>query len=115
MMKLCSEKTRFIFLLFWGCTMFLNPVTLFAQHADHVPGDILVLLKNGSDVNDMVKTFSLLNGTTTGLKAKENLSQRLNIWQLHFDFSSVDENEMLNALSQSSEVLIAQFNHYVEL
>src|SRR4051812_27472371 len=55
--------------------------TAFAQHTDHVAGDILVMLKKGSEVNEVVKTFSLLNGKETGLKAEQNLSQRLNIWK----------------------------------
>src|SRR6185503_5767832 len=92
--------------------LFTIRATLLAQHPDHVPGDILVMLKRGSDVNEVVKSFSLLNEKETGLKAGQNLSQRLNIWELHFDFSSIDENEMLAALKQNPDVLIEQFNHY---
>lgn len=103
-----------IALVFFIPFLFLKNEIAIAQRSDHVTGDILVMLKKGSDVNDLAKTFSVLNGKETGLKAEQNLSQRLNIWQLHFDFSSVDENKMLAALKENPDVLIAQFNHYVE-
>ncbi|HYV92310.1 MAG TPA: S8 family serine peptidase [Chitinophagales bacterium] len=109
---LCANHLALFF--FVASFLFLKIETAFAQHPDHIAGDILVMLKKGSDVHNVVKMLSLLNGKETGLKAEQNLSQRLNIWQLHFDFSILDENEMLNALKQNSHVLIAQFNHYVE-
>ena len=108
-----SEKKYFSILV---CIVFLFLKTemALAQHGDHVPGDILVMLKKGIDVNDVVKASSFLSGKATGLKAEQNLSRRLNIWQLHFDFSSLNEDEVLTALKQNPGIVIAQFNHYVE-
>lgn len=112
-MKSISEK-KYLSILVLIVSLFLKNEIAIAQHGDHVPGDILVMLKKGSNVTDVVKEFSTVSEKLTHLKAEQNLSQRLNIWQLHFDFSSVDENEVLSALKQNSNVLTAQFNHYVE-
>jgi hypothetical protein len=56
-----------------------------------------------------------LNGRSTEITATQNLSKRLNIWLLHFNENNIDENVMLGLLQQNKNVLVVQFNHYVEL
>lgn len=112
-MRTISERLFFPLLLAIGFLLLRN-VNISAQDRDHVPGDILVMIQKGADINNVLKSSSFLNGAATGISAEQNLSQRLNIWQLHFNFYSVNENEMLRSLTEDPEVLIAQFNHYVE-
>jgi len=88
---------------------------LFAQKTDHVPGDLIVMLKKGSDVNALLNHLSYFDGKKTQLSAAGNLSAPLNIWLLHFDNTLIDENRMLGALQQDDDVKIVQFNHYAAL
>ncbi|MEO5673966.1 MAG: S8/S53 family peptidase [Chitinophagales bacterium] len=112
-MRTISEKLFFPLLLAIGFLLLRN-VNISAQDRDHVPGDILVMIQKGADINKILKSSSFLNGAATEISAEQNLSQRLNIWQFHFNIYSVNEDEMLRSLTEDPEVLIAQFNHYVE-
>lgn len=108
------RKSRFIFatLLF---ALTANPAISFSQQKDHVPGDLLVMLKKGIDINGLTRAFSSLEGKPTQLAVERNLSPYLNIWLLHFDDVAIEENKMLSSLKLSDQVIAAQFNHYLEL
>ncbi|MFI5135662.1 MAG: hypothetical protein ACHQD9_07400, partial [Chitinophagales bacterium] len=109
------HRKKFFFSFFTLITFLLSSEFLFAQKADHVPGDLIVMLKNGSDVTALVNRLSFFNGMKTQLSSEKNLSAPLNIWLLHFDYTSIDENKMLGALQQDDDLKIVQFNHYVQL
>src|SRR5207237_4933395 len=109
----CVIKKRLRLILILGFNLFISNI-ISAQHTDHVPGDILLMLKKGTGIEQLARDFSVLNGTITGFKTEKNLSQRLNIWLLHFNNESINENAMLDALKQNPDVVAAQFNHYIE-
>ncbi len=82
-----------------------------AQENNINPGDLLVLLKPGASIEQLCADLSKLNGQTTELKMVEPLSKSMNIYLLHFNNATVDQNKLLNAVKLNSNVSIAQFNH----
>lgn len=89
-------------------------VSLFAQESAHVPGDVIVLLKQGSDVNRLVADCRMIENQSTEFAALQQLSARLNIWLLHFNSTLVDEAKMLSAIKAHASVTLAQYNHFTE-
>jgi serine protease len=82
-----------------------------AQENNIHPGDLLVLLKPGANVEQLCSDLSKLNGQSTDLKMVEPLSKSMNIYLLHFNDAAVDQYKLLNAVKLNSNVSIAQFNH----
>lgn len=87
---------------------------LSAQETAHIPGDIIVMLKPGSDVNGLITDFKLFNNQPSGLVISQQLSRRLNTWLLHFNNNMIDESKMLSAIRASTAVALAQYNHLIE-
>jgi hypothetical protein len=103
--------------LFFVAAVFIlmSASSAFAQEQDHVEGALLVMMKKGTDPGGLLNRFSVLDGKRTDLKVAQNLSERLNVYEFHFNHLLIDENKMLDALQQHPDVLIVQFNHYLEL
>lgn len=80
----------------------------FAQDNNHVPGEIIVMLKYGDDVNKLSNSFGFM-----GLTVKEPVVEYMNIWLLKFDNNRVNGQTVLNEVRKHSSVSVAQFNHYV--
>lgn len=87
---------------------------LSAQETAHIPGDIIVMLKQGSDVNSLITDFKLFNNQPSGLVISQQLSRRMNTWLLHFNNNMADESKMLSAMRANTAVALAQFNHLIE-
>jgi hypothetical protein len=85
------------------------------QRSDHVPGELLIMLSGGTDVNKFLSQYATLDGDVTRLAVERNLSRRMNIWQLRFDAASVNEARLLSMMREERDVIAVQFNHYVEL
>ncbi len=75
---------------------------------DHVPGEIIVMLKAGENVNKLSNTFGFM-----GLTVKEPVVEYMNIWLYKFDNSRISDQTMLNEIKKHPSVSVAQFNHYV--
>jgi len=75
---------------------------------DHVPGEIIVMLKHGEPTSRLTNSLSFVN-----LKVKEPIVQYMNIWLYEFDNARADEEQVLNAVRSNNSVAIAQFNHYM--
>ncbi len=89
--------------------------TAYAQLSDHVPGDLLVMLKPGASIDKLIESQQQYARTATELKSLRCISSKFNIWQLHFNNQNVDEDHFLSSVRNSDLVQIAQFNHYVTL
>ncbi len=94
-------------LLFCLCT--------FAQQQLHVPGEIIVKIKPGVNINLLVKDFEILQKTYTRLRVVREVSGPMRAWLLGFDPSRIDERVLLNAFVRHPSVEMAQFNHYIRL
>ena len=95
--------------------LFVFPLAIISQQLDHVLGEIIVQMRYGSDIQQVAKKITHLRGTPTNIYLKEELSPPLRIWLLEFDFTKVNENELLQKIRSIREVENAQFNHIGEL
>ncbi len=107
----CQNRT-IIILIF--AILFIWNVKSTAQQADHIAGDLIVMMKPGTDPSMLLRDFSTFDSLNPALEVKKQLSKRMNIWLLHFNSLSVDENKFLTGITSSSLVTMAQFNHYIQ-
>lgn len=95
-------------------TLFLVfSLTSSAQQANHVPGQLLVSLSDGTTGQNLERSISTLNGQPTDLKALKQVSKYMNIWLLEFNETSIDETEMMRAVGEHPKVEVVQVNHVV--
>lgn len=102
------------FLLLITILFFISYQESIAQETNHEPGDLIVMVKKGNDVKELIADFTMYNGQSTGLLIKQQLSKRLNIWLLHFNATTIDESKLLSEIRNNHAVSIAQFNHFIE-
>lgn len=95
-------------------TMF-SLVVSFAQHLDHVQGDILLQLKPSQNLRETVVKMSNLYNVPLDVRIVEELSAPLRIWLIHFDPTKINEKRFLNDIQQLPAVQVAQFNHFITL
>ncbi|MCC6815637.1 MAG: S8 family peptidase [Saprospiraceae bacterium] len=73
-------------------------------------GELIVLLKPGSSLLSLESRFKFIN-TENNLIESEFLNQELNIGLLYFDFTEINEIQLIKWLNSQSEVLLVQKNH----
>lgn len=98
-----------IFVLFF-CLITQN---LLSQ--DIVSGELIVRLHQQSDIKQLIADFSQFEGKATQLKQKRCLIQSLKVYQLKFNEQHINKTRFLAAISANKNVLLAQFNHQIEL
>ncbi len=85
-----------------------------AQKLTHVQGELLIKPVAGIPIQKWVKEWQTLEGIPTNLKVKELVSEPMNVWLCTFDFTTVNESKLLNAIRLDTTIEIAQLNHLVE-
>ena len=93
--------------------LFFGPAAQ-AQGPAYVPGDVLVMLREGSSPQELVQDLRSVNGVLTGLEVKRELSAPLRSWSLHFNADALHQADMLRAVRGHRSVQLAQNNHLVE-
>ncbi len=91
---------------------FLFSVLALAQDNNHVPGNVLVMLRSDADAKKVQADLSQLDGVSTQLKTERVLSESMHIYLFSFD-PTINEALLLSRIKNSPRVKIAQFNHYV--
>lgn len=91
------------------------PLVLSAQKTEHIQGDLLVQLKPGTDGNTWLQSWNYLQPNVLHIDKTKRVSRLANMWLLQFDHTVVDERSLVAAVRQAPKVLLAQFNHTVEL
>lgn len=96
-----------------SCIIVLSILSNFicAQENNIVPGNLLVMLNSGDDVQKFSNDMQFLNGLRTDLKMARTLSKSMNIYLFTFNYSVIDNIEILHAVKRYPSVKIAQFNH----
>ena len=90
-------KRSFPFLVL-AVALFFGPAAQ-AQGPAYVPGDVLVMLREGSSPQELVEDLRMVNGVLTGLEVKRQLSAPLRSWSLHFNADALHQADMLRAVS----------------
>lgn len=86
-----------------------------AQQVHHVQGELLVKFYKDVDVRQWVMNHKVVNDREIGMKFNKRVSIPMNIYSVNFDFTKIDENELLRLVRYSDAVELAQFNHFVKL
>lgn len=109
--KPANEMKRSIPLLLAVCL--LLAVQVKAQ-MPHIPGDVLVQVEHGYDVEGIAKDLAQVNGVSTDIKVAELVSLPMRIWRLSFDSGSLSQDEMLRSVKGHRAARMAQNNHVLE-
>ncbi|MCI1752007.1 MAG: S8 family serine peptidase [Flavobacteriales bacterium] len=95
--------------LFLLCLLTLSTVA-FPQAAT-VPGDMLAMLKPGTNAIEVAKELSILNGVPNAMRVEKEVSAPMRTWLFHFDPDAVPQAAMLRAFQAHPGVEMAQVNH----
>ncbi|MCF8246836.1 MAG: S8 family serine peptidase [Saprospiraceae bacterium] len=90
-------------------------VISFAQHLDHVQGDLLIQLKPSQSIRETVANLAKQHGNHAEIKIVEELSKPMRIWLLRFDHYKINGKNLLTAARSHPEIENAQFNHFLTL
>ncbi len=86
------------------------------QQLANVQGEIIVQCDPAiENIEAILTPYTKYRGQNTLLKTKRCLSTAMNIWQLQFDFTKINERQLLQTLRQDKRIYNAQFNHLVNL
>ena len=93
----------------------IGSTVLQAQQLDHVLGDMIVQLSpKVEQPTALIQQYKRFKGKATGFTTKKCLNEDQNIWLLHFDFTNINEYQLLRDLRSNKLVDIAQFNHLIK-
>ncbi|HRH38147.1 MAG TPA: S8 family serine peptidase [Flavobacteriales bacterium] len=93
---------------------FLIARITFAQETEHVPGDILIMLRPGASVSAVVDELRQVEGDPTGLRVVREVSAPMRAWLLRFDAEAVPQHVMLRAVRAHRAIQMAQNNHVIK-
>ncbi len=105
-----EAKLTFLTMLLLSCTFFVS-----AQKLDHVLGDVLIKIDKKQRIETLVEQLQYFNKKPTQIEVVNLTSRPLNIWLLHFDQNTINENHFLEFLRRQDNIEIAQFNHFVTM
>lgn len=80
-----------------------------AQQNDFVEGELIVLIKEGVEVEDFVSRMS--DQLNTSVSHKSRLAQSMNLHLIQFEHNQLSTVKALRKIRTLNEVLIAQHNH----
>jgi len=102
---------RYIFLLL--AALVTAPTSAQSTEPGIIPGHVLVMLRPGSEPNEIQRDLAVLSGVPTGLVVDRELSPPTRIWLLRFDAEVIDQARMLAAVKQHEAVSVAQNDHVI--
>lgn len=83
------------------------------EKENRVPGEMLVMMKPEADIRALTKTIET-HFQGVDLQVSTNISPNWHIWKIKFENAEGQEDELLQTFRLRDEVVMAQFNHYVE-
>jgi len=93
---------------------FLTAVSMHAQHAKTVPGEVLFQLKSGVRAEQVEHLFHQEAGILPSFQVIRCVSEPMRIWLGSFDPSQTTSGEVIRLLESTSGISVAQANHVVE-
>jgi len=98
-----------------SCCLLFAAGALFAQRLNRVQGNILVRLDERTNPSEWIAQWQIFEGVPTLARFDRVVSKPLNIWLMTFDYTSLDERRLLDAVRRRAGVVTAQFNHLVTM
>ncbi len=80
-----------------------------------IPGDLLIMLAPGANVNKVAEDLRMLHGAPTGIEVVREVSKPMRTWLLRFDPARAGQFDLLRAARAHKDVRLAQNNHHLEL
>jgi serine protease len=93
--------------------VFLLVNTAFAQKPQFVPGDVIVQVRDGKSIEEVVLANQELNGVATNLRLNRILSPQMRAYLLQFN-TSINHHALQQHLFSHPAVSAVQFNHYIQ-
>lgn len=90
--------------------LFISPALIAQRGGDVIPGEIIIQMKPGSSVDQIIPAFKAYD-----LKSQRLLSRRMNIWLISYDTRTAASDDVLFSLRSHPLVSIVQNNHYMDL
>ena len=87
---------------------FIFSGSIAAKEAAYQPGELLVQLRSGADIQQMISSLKIAK-----MHPQKLLSARLNIWLVAFDEQQISGIAALKSVKQQPDVQNVQFNHFV--
>jgi serine protease len=109
-MNSCPRK-----ILLLGNLLLLTQFAAFGQLLDHVQGEVLVQLEKGTDIDLFVADLKEFNSQQSIFEFKKPISWHAAIHLFSFNDQIINEHQLLDHLRKDDRVILAQFNHFVEL
>ena len=93
---------------------FLFTLCTFAQQAQYIPGDLMIMMAPGASAEKVAADLASVDGQSTELRVAQELSAPMRAWLLQFDHEKIAQHVMLRAVNAHPDVMLAQNNHIVE-
>ncbi|MDX1665858.1 MAG: S8 family serine peptidase [Saprospiraceae bacterium] len=93
----------------------LLPLGSFGQKTDHLLGEVLVMLTEGTEPTAWAEKWQRFEGRHTQFAPHRRVSAPMRIWAFRFDFNRIHEYRFLESLRRDEDVVMAQFNHFIKL
>ncbi len=101
-------------LIIISCLLF-SVNSIFAQQLEHHQGQIIVQLEKDIKADDWIQSLAEIQGQNSGITVNKQLSRPTNIYLLDFDYTNIHEQLMLRMIERKKGLILAQFNHFVEM
>ncbi len=85
----------------------------FAQEAEFVPGDILLMLEPGVSAEAVVHDLAYVDGQPTGLRVAKEVSAPMRAWLFRFDNTALSQAVVKRHVEMHAGVRFAQNNHII--
>ncbi len=92
---------------------FLLVNTAFAQKPQFVPGDVIVQVRDGKSIEEVVLANQELNGAATNLRLNRILSPQMRAYLLQFN-PAINHHALQQHLFSHPAVSVVQCNHYIQ-
>jgi hypothetical protein len=109
-MNYWESAMKKIFTLFYFVINFLLTVSITAQEANYIKGELIVQFSEKIPIEEFVQSYSDIQ-----MENIRMLSKRMNIWWVKYNPAGTDDNEIRFRVSRDTRVNIVQFNHRVTL
>ena len=91
----------------------IKPI-LSAQLLNHIQGDVIVRMQDKENPREWLKDFEYFDGQLTNIQYKRSVSPYMGIFLYSFDYTVINELDLLETIRKHPAVMEAQLNHRVK-
>lgn len=91
----------------------LCPDLLPAQEKNYVKNQLLIQIEQDKTIEEVISPYEYINGISTELKVKKQVSRHNRIWLVSFDEEKISIDEMIKELNRDRNIHVVQKNHTI--